>query len=159
MKLIARYIDVMKAHEKAIGDLYRLFAKKIPKEEKFWNKIAREEDSHADILQLLDDQVESRETVFIPRDFKLVDILESLDFIKVIIEATAGQNKVTMKEALEAALQIEKSMLEKEFFSFFDSDSKEFQKDIEDLRIYTEQHIERLSEKLRSCSKWSITKG
>jgi rubrerythrin len=133
-------IDALIKNEKALEELYKAYADKLALYRNFWQKIAEDEESHAAWINTLYTKMENG----------LVDFAEDrfpLEAVKDFIKYTEGKKKealegnVTLLEALETAVHMERGLLENKFFEVFKDDSLEIKIILEALRLGTAEHL------------------
>ena len=116
-----KVIQLLCAHEEAIGNLYAEYARVFPEQQAFWTSFSKEEYMHADWIRSLQEMMIQGECLFTGR-FNEAAIQTSLTYVASQTER-AKKGNVSLKEALSIALSIEDSLLEKKFFSVFSCDS------------------------------------
>src|SRR4030042_1818580 len=92
-------LGLMAAHESALADLYRAYAKKLPSHQDFFNSLAADEVLHARMVAGFVDDVKARKVYVKPGRFSAQSILSSLDFAKARV-AEAERGGVSLVEAL-----------------------------------------------------------
>lgn len=151
------YLSLLAQHEVACSILYKTFAKAYPGMKELWTQLAKEEDQHFDYLLSLKKDIINAEFSFKRPRFTQSLIRESLAWINGCKErAEAGA--VTVREALEICIQIEKGMVEHRFFQIIDGDGPEIQKIFSQLEKYTGAHLERVV-KEAARFKWKLFGG
>jgi hypothetical protein len=127
-----KVIKLLAEHEKAISHLYKEYARKFPEQKDFWSKIAAEEIEHASWIFKLK---EGR--------FKTEAIETSLEYVKSQI-TEAQNNKISAKNALSVARDLESGLIEKKFFEVFEPDCREIKQVLLDLAAATREHYNRI---------------
>ncbi|MFA5961253.1 MAG: hypothetical protein WC848_01050 [Parcubacteria group bacterium] len=140
-------IQLLEENELNVSALYALYAQKIPAKCTFWNQLSREEISHAasiknDCLGL------NLEQAIAENNFSRGIITYVMDFVLAEIER-AQNNAVSHFDALNTALRIERSMLEKKCFDIFAPTNITLKELFEKLNTETEQHTKVLTEELK----------
>ena len=136
-------IKLLAEHEKAIGQLYKEYARKFPEQKDFWSKIAAEEIKHASWIFKLRSQTEEGSLYFKEGRFKTEAIKTSLEYLKSQI--TEAQNKkISAKNALSVARNLESGLIEKKFFEVFEPDCREIKQVLLDLAAATREHYNRI---------------
>ena len=146
MPLIKTQLEVIKLlaeHEKVIGQLYKEYARKFPEQKNFWSKIAREEIEHASWIFKLRSKIEEGSLYFKEGRFKMEAIKTSLGYLKSQI-TEAQNNKISAKNALSVARDIENGLIEKKFFEVFEPDCREIKQVFLDLATATRDHSNRI---------------
>jgi hypothetical protein len=146
--------DILKKlieNEIIIAELYLIYARQDQKNQKFWTDLANEEYQHARMIEELskrkDLSISMMKDRFTPEVFNI-----SFLFLEEKKDQ-AEKEKLTFKEALSIALDIETGMLEREYFKIFEGDSQEFQKILAILDELTQKHCNKIR-KILSQKKW-----
>jgi len=136
-------LDLLEAHEHHIKDLYLAYSKTFPEFAAFWNALAQEEASHAALIsQLKKKAVEKGIEVSVKR-FKPELLKTTINYLKR--EAQKAKNKkVDIMYAMTNALEIEKSMIEREYFEVMNMDPEDLKKALAYLSESTKRHVERV---------------
>ena len=144
-------LKMMVDNETAISEIYRIYAQRYKKQEKFWNDLAREEIQHARLIEKLskskDVSISNIKERFTPEVFKI-----SFRYLEEKREQAAKET-LSFKEALSIALDIETGMLERGYLSVFQGDSPKFQMMLETLDMATQEHCNKIR-KLLAHKKW-----
>jgi thiol-disulfide isomerase/thioredoxin len=138
-----KVIKLLAEHEKAISQLYREYARKFPEQKDFWSKIAAEEIEHASWIFKLRSQAEKGSLYFKEGRFKIEAIKTSLEYVKSQI-TEAQNNKISAKNALSVARDLESGLIEKKFFEIFEPDCREIKQVLLDLAAATREHYNRI---------------
>ncbi len=138
-----KVIKLLAEHEKAISQLYREYARKFPEQKDFWSKIAAEEIEHASWIFKLRSQAEKGSLYFKEGRFKIEAIKTSLEYVKSQI-TEAQNNKISAKNALLVARDLESGLIEKKFFEVFEPDCREIKQVLLDLAAATREHYNRI---------------
>ena len=138
-----KVIKLLAEHEKAISQLYREYARKFPVQKDFWSKIAAEEIEHASWIFKLRSQAEKGSLYFKEGRFKIEAIKTSLEYVKSQI-TEAQNNKISAKNALSVARDLESGLIEKKFFEIFEPDCREIKQVLLDLAAATREHCNRI---------------
>ncbi|MCX8038751.1 MAG: hypothetical protein N3D11_17200 [Candidatus Sumerlaeia bacterium] len=141
---VPNVLALMIQHEQTVGEIYRVFARRIPADAEFWLAIARDENVHADWIRDFAAQVQESGAAFNEVRFNLHALQTSLDYLKVL--KTHAEGITTPARALAMALQIEHSMMEKELFRIANGDAEALKNVLERLADGTTAHIRRLEE-------------
>lgn len=127
--------------EVAVSLIYKEFMLMFPAEADFWGQLAREEEDHArlylagDILKVIWEYSGIR---FPPPAF----IEKTIDFTRQIREQIASR-PITLKEALDMALKLEKTLMESIIFDLSDSDNPVI-RNLRKIFTDTESHVDRI---------------
>jgi len=138
-----KVIKLLAEHEKAISQLYKEYARKFPEQKDFWSKIAAEEIKHASWIFKLHSQAEKGLLYFKEGRFKIEAIETSLEYLKSQI-TEAQNNKISAKNALSVARDLEGGLIEKKFFEVFEPDCREIKQVLLDLAAATREHYNRI---------------
>jgi rubrerythrin len=132
------------AVEEKAAEIYREFASLFPDESGFWNELAKEEDNHAYILAVASglDRVGRLPNYTVPPHLALIK--ETME-IAHDVEIKITSSKLSLKEAAESALTLEKSVCESYLRDIMtsDTDSETISK-LQRLLTDTDSHVERL---------------
>ena len=109
----------------------------------FWEKLAKEELSHGELLRLLYERIREGELSFARKDFNLSDIIGSMHKINGVKELINRKGYSDL-DALKSAVEFESDMIEHHFFMVFEGDSPEIKSDFDALRMHTETHLKRV---------------
>ena len=143
IKTQLKVIKLLAEHEKVIGQLYKEYARKFPEQKNFWSKIAREEIEHASWIFKLRSKIEEGSLYFKEGRFKMEAIKTSLGYLKSQITEVQN-NKISAKNALSVARDIENGLIEKKFFEVFEPDCREIKQVFLDLATATRDHSNRI---------------
>lgn len=131
-------------NELNISRLYSLYAKKIPEKYEFWHQLSNEEISHAaaigkekNIIDAITENNFSRGVIKYVMDFVLEEIKKS------------RKEKITHQKAIQTALRVERSMLEKKCFEIFIPVNEKVKNILCKLNKETEQHVKVLTEEMK----------
>lgn len=134
-------------HEDAMGQLYALFAEKLPSDEAFWSRLSKEETGHSGVLHRLGEWAATQN---LPLDLSRVDLVElhtSLTFM-ADCERCFASREASVEEALLIARFLELSILENEFLDVAENAPTELKRDFDALRRHTEEHLRRIDERI-----------
>ena len=136
-------LDRMTEFERAIGALYAAYAQEIPEHSGFWKKLAAEEEEHASWLESFPDFEEAGLASIQSLRFSMREIEEGLDFVQAeSVKAVDGT--LTHDRALEIALLIERSILERQFYKVVGDPSEAARKLLESLAEGAREHLLRI---------------
>ena len=136
-------IETLAKHEKAIARLYGAYSNAFPDRRDFWSGLAAEEIEHATWLRSLIPKIEDGSVYFDERRFQIEAIRTSLDYIEGLA-AQVQKQKPPIIDALCTALDIEKALIEREWFRVAEADSPELKQTFEALAISTMAHLEKV---------------
>ena len=135
-----RTIGLLAAHEAAMGELYRLYAAKLPDSADLFQSLAAAERDHARSLTGLADEVKQGSVRIDPERFSAEAVLNSLDFIRERI-AEANSSGVSLVEALSVALDLEEALIEKRYYEVVETDAAEVKRLLQRLCEETAAHL------------------
>jgi len=142
MKILLSLHDL----ERTIGDLYKIFAKLFPEHNTLWDTLIKEEHEHAAAVQKLFKLTNEGQVSFDEGTFKPAGVQWFLDYLKEISDA-ANHGKYNKKQAVSIALDIEKSLIEKDIFKHFKG-SPEFADLLRTLQEGSEAHVSLVAKEL-----------
>ena len=138
-------IDLFEDNELKVSILYNLYAQKIPAHKEFWKKISDEEVIHA--REIANSFAKEKEC------FKETKFTRGIvNYVSGFVEekiTEAKKKKLTHAEAINTALRIEQSMLEKKCFDMFIPTDITIKKVMERLNKDTERHADQLRKELK----------
>ncbi len=130
-------------NESKIEKLYKLYSAKFPQYKKLWQELAREENIHAEILKDLSRKFKENHKFFKMNEYSIPIINYVSNFIDEQLKRLKS-GKVILKEALEAALQIERSMIEKKSIEMFEPTHGDILGVFKRLNHETDRHVKML---------------
>jgi protein-arginine kinase activator protein McsA len=134
-------LELFEENELQVGRLYELYSQKFPEHESFWHDLSMEESEHVASIQAM--QIIESDNLIQESKFTRGVLKYVADFVKEKIQE-AQKKKITHPEALEIALRIERSIIEKKCFDFFIPTDKKLESILKKLNQETESHIGRL---------------
>jgi hypothetical protein len=140
-------LDMMAIHELAVSGLYQAFAAVLPEWKTFWTTIANEELGHAAWLRELKSKLTEEGGGLNREHFNVDGLRTSMEFL----QRTRGDvlNKgITPLRALSMAQDLEGSLIEKEYFSVYKTDSVAVQEIFTKLREQSVGHRQRIHDTL-----------
>ncbi len=152
MKKPKNILTLIFENEQRVLELYRIYAKKIGKHKLFWRGLAGEEAVHVKILGDLNAYYRDSDDLFKTNKH----IFEIFDYISSFIEneiSRAKSEDVSQESALEVALRIEQSMVEKKCFEIIKPEKSEIMKVFRRLNEETKKHTELLLKECKKCCK------
>ena len=137
---------LMAENEEAVANLYRTYAEKFPRHRDFWSELANEETHHLQLIQNL--AARSNPSVEINEDRFDMNVFQvSLEYLEDKLTQAVNE-KISVKEALSTALDIETGMLERGYFEVFEGDSPEFKRTLQTLAGATEKHTNKIRKEI-----------
>lgn len=135
-------INLYAKGEEELQQLYHLFSQIFPDRD-FWSHLSVEESIHKDwILSLY----QTGEQVHIQKEQVRVDLLNNI--INNIEDLKKIYKKKKLAEALNITLALENTMIEKNYFAIFETDSESVKKILNQLMEATKIHIQKVEEEL-----------
>ena len=124
-------------NENKISQLYSVYVSKFPEQASLWERLAKDEKRHATLLSDLDNRFNQE-----IKNWQISDNAPAiLDYIGKFIDDCLQQAKNSdIKEALNNALSLEQSMIEKKNFDIFSTVNPEITAVLEKLNRETEGH-------------------
>lgn len=135
-RLIELYIE----QELLVASLYMRFSERYAVHKDFWIKMASEEREHAEWIKHLLDSVEMDKVFFSEGKTRTYTVSTSIAYIKGLI-SEFDKKAFEIPKAASIALDLERSLLEKNVFKCFDSDSSEVKRILEVLNYGQDDHI------------------
>lgn len=117
-------ISLLAENERAVGRLYQTYADKFPTHREFWLDLANEEQQHAEWLRRLLVRVEEGLGCVRPDRFDVDAARDARARVEKMIEETHRPD-FSLTDALRAAMTIEKSLIEAEYFDVFEGAAAE----------------------------------
>jgi len=140
-------IEALAGHEDAVGELYSVFAMKFKREADLWATLADQEESHAALLRSLGAKAEDL-AIFIDADrFDPRELRHESRQVREQVQV-AEYSHLSLREALEDAIQLEEDMAESHSFRVFSTDTPSVQRVLSRLREDSVAHRERLRRRL-----------
>lgn len=137
-------IELLEENELKVSQLYRLYSQKIPACKIFWNKLSKEEIEHADYIHGYGRYSKAE---FSENKFTLDAINYVVEFVKDEIKKTKSSN-ISHFDAINTALRIERSILEKKYFAFFNPKNQEMKEMMKKLNKEVKRHIQMLQQEM-----------
>lgn len=130
--------------------LYGAYARKILRQKKFWTDLSKSEEVHVRMLHEIGKRYRGEENLF-----KTSKHLENIvgyigRFIDAELEKTKT-GKISQKSALETALRIEQSMIEKKCFEIIQPEKAEILEVFRKLNQETDGHYQSLLKNYKNC--------
>lgn len=138
-------------NEEKIAHLYELYAEKFPVQKKMWALLASEEHRHVSILRELEKTLSKNHKFAKVQDHGWQILFYVRDFIDSRIAEVQAVN-IDIKQALNTALSLEQSMVEKKSFEVFVPLSAEMAQAMDRLNRETDGHARRLEKALAALT-------
>ena len=136
-------LGALKEHEQIIAHLYKVYAEKFSEWKDFWTELSSEEIQHACWLDTLQARLEDSSENFVEERFPIEAIEHSVVYVKQLI-TRALESDFTLINALSTALQLEKALIENQYFEVFEGDSAKTRQTLALLARSTHTHYEKL---------------
>lgn len=136
-------LDLMTRQESLLAKLYTLLAEQFPEHDEVWNNLAQDEKKHATWLKQLYDAGEKGIILFDEGKVKTFTMNTYIEHLESIIARTENQ-ELTQVQAISFTLDFERSLIEKNVFSHFDSTSEKARSVLKRLITETENHIKKI---------------
>ncbi|MEI7945587.1 MAG: hypothetical protein WCJ02_02775 [bacterium] len=140
-------LEMMAVHEEKLSELYQTYAAALPEWRIFWMDIAHEEQCHAAWLRGLKRKLEAEGGVLNRERFNITGIHTSMEYIQRKREEVIKEGTTPLR-ALVLSLDLEGSLIEKEYFLVYKSDLVSVQEVFNKLREQTTGHRKRMQEKI-----------
>lgn len=135
---IIEIVNLLAQNEQALADMYFAYSEKFPSF-RLWSYLNEEEEKHNDLVLSILDNVEDGSVQFNDMHFSIRTITIAIDqVLEEIAIIEDGDRK--LEQAIEFALKMEKSMLEKNFLNYFSSEDPGIQNVLNQLRKDTKSH-------------------
>ncbi len=151
-----KILMLMHELEETLAEIYRLFSEKIPGHDPLWQTLIKQEQEHAEAVRTLYRLTYEKGSVFEEADLRAEGVRTVIDYIRGIIDATR-LGRVGELQALTAAHDIEKSMIERDLFAYFKV-RPEFADTLKYLHDSSYDHIELTKKELEKVLKRSQPK-
>ncbi|MEA3494048.1 MAG: hypothetical protein U9R38_06650 [Candidatus Margulisiibacteriota bacterium] len=147
-------IELMARNEETLASLYNIYAKKFPEHEFFWSDLSKDETSHANWIRLFLEKFKQGEITYNKNRFKKEAIKTFTEYLeKNIGKAKSGE--INIIGALSIALDIEKALIEKDFFEIMEKDSESMQQTFASLESATKIHRDKVASLIDSLKNSS----
>lgn len=139
MRETKKFLSLFFKNEEKVSRLYKIYSRKIAGQKKFWKELSESEDAHVRALKEISQRYRGQGGLF-KANKHLVEIAGYIGrFVDAEIEK-ARKEKVSLASALEAALRIEQSMIEKKCFEIIKPEKTEILKVFRRLNKETNDH-------------------
>ena len=134
-------LEAMIEHEKTISLLYEVYAEKFQEHNAFWRNLSKEEEEHASWIKQLQKGVEDGYAQFVVDRFPLATINYSISDIKQQIDESKKPD-FQLINALSVAVDIERALIENNYFKVLAGDSDLMKSTLTLLAISTQEHLQ-----------------
>ena len=146
----ASILDAFEKNELDISELYKIYSEKILEHSDFWRRLSNEEIGHAKEISSLNNN--ASEEQFQENKFSRGVINYISSFVSEQIEY-AKNNVISHSDAINIALRVEQSMLEKKCFEMFSPTGATLREVLTRLNKDTNKHEMMLREELKKQAK------
>jgi len=136
-------LGLLVEHEEALQELYSFYASAAVGSSDFWSRLATEESEHGATIRALRHKVEDGSVQLRPGRFSAPALASSLAHVRGEL-AKAKDAPVSLREALSTALDLEKGLIEANFYEVFEGDDPQLQRVLERLAAATREHRDRV---------------
>lgn len=136
-------VEQLADNEMMVHDVYAHYAQIFPDLKEFWEHIAKEETGHYQMLMDLNKKAQEGLVHIDQNRFKT----EAVEFVKKYLQEKIAEQNPGLDIALANAKNIENSLLEKDTFEIFETDSAELKNVLDHLRLETEEHLKEVTDK------------
>jgi len=140
-------LDLLIQHEEAVRNLYKACVRKFPKQADFWGTLVREEQAHAEVLIALARELKAENVFLNDRKFNTVGVNTAIAHINKQRQLTETSNTPFL-QVVAIALDIERAMVEKDFFDIFETDTPAMKQEFTALRKHSAEHAHRIAKML-----------
>lgn len=137
-------IDLLIQHEEAIGSLYKSCAIIFPNFAEFWQEFVIEEKAHADVLRMLAEQLKEEKVFLNDRKFNVTGVTTALEHVSRQ-QRLVESGTLTILKVLAITMDIERAIIERNFFEVFETDSVLMKREFAALKKHTAAHVERMA--------------
>ena len=133
--------------EETLCKIYRLFAERFPADRELWSRMAQEEMTHAKWVRDLSRHLEDG-SVFLGKD-RVAE--EGIQVFLAYAEdrfKEAQAERLPFRHALDMALDLESSLLERKLYQVFKTDSEAMEQTLKDMELKIHEHAERIGKAL-----------
>ena len=148
------YTDLLTYHAEVLSGIYSVFASVIEDANEFWDTMSKEKLDHKTVIAAVDEKYEDGAWEYARPDFIASAIVESCEHIAEK-KNDVEQSGISMKDAIQYALDAEHSLIEMEFFRVEDADSSLMMNTLQSLTAYTRAHVKRLELEAKRF-KWKL---
>ncbi|UCH33946.1 MAG: hypothetical protein JSV65_15505 [Armatimonadota bacterium] len=139
-----KHATLLERYEEAMSDLYKEYAGQYAGYESHWRRLAEDEIQHADWVRTLRKRIEDGSVRLSPEHMvTTAQIINALDRAAAEI-ARAQEGNTSLATAVAVASQLERDMLERNWFRFYDTDSDDLKRVFGSLAGETAKHVDAL---------------
>ena len=141
LEIIDHYLE----QELLMASLYERFSKYYTTHKEFWASLVSEEHEHAAWIKHLQDGVTQGKIYFSEGKIRITAIDSIITYVKTRINEF-DQQPFDLKIAASICLDIEKSLIERNVFKRFESDSADVKTILDVLSEVQEKHIDKIKQ-------------
>ena len=134
-----RMIELLRKQELLLAELYRMLSEHLPADRDFWLKMSAEELDHAQWVDYLEQKARGGAVIFAEQRTRMTALQSYVDYILRMIDKVKASPPMRAN-ALSLALDIERSLMEKNIFQHFHGDSRAVVELLTSLRTRTDDH-------------------
>ncbi len=127
-------------YELVIADLYAAYAERFPDHHDYWLLLSSEEKDHAEAIGKMLEIADQSQSGLKTAGFKPAAVNTSIAYLSDLTKI-ARTTPIPIGDALSAALDLEKAMIERKFFGIFDTPAPLAQEVLLLLTQGTEKHV------------------
>ena len=142
-------LELLIRHELAIKQLYEIFAVMFTDRQAFWQRLAGDEQKHANWIGMLRTEANMDKLLLHGTQLKPQAIKLSIRYVESQT-ARAQEGNLSLLQAISIAKDLESALLEKQFSKLNDFVPKEIMSTLMDLAVETEKHRKALVEALNN---------
>lgn len=143
-------LELLIQQETYLAELYQVYSEKFPEQEAFWQSLVKEEKEHANWINGLLKSARKGVVHFDECKIKIHPLNTFIGGIKLSIKK-ARDTDVAQVNAISYALDMEKSMFERDIFGQFGAVSKKAKSVLGLLQKKTEEHAEKIRIEKENC--------
>jgi rubrerythrin len=136
-------LSILAEHEEAIASLYVIFGFYLPNTKNLWDQLVSDEKDHAAWLKNLRERLDADGMLLNRRQFNTAAVQTSILYVRQRIAEVSAKGITTLR-ALTIGLDLESSLIEKEFFHVLEADSVEMKIQFNALNDQTAAHRKKI---------------
>jgi hypothetical protein len=141
--LSVKYIDLYLELEITMAKLYQRFEKRYAAHKDFWISLIADEHEHAGYIKHFHDLNALNKISFAEGKTRIAALQSILAYINSLI-AEFDKQPFLFQKAISICLDLERSVIERDIFKRFDSDSTELRQLLDILRQAQEEHVHKI---------------
>ena len=135
--------EMLVANEEKIGQLYNSYALRFNEYSDFWERMAKEENGHAEIIRKCIIEIADGSLTLNEKRFNFQALKTYSDYLDKELKLSQD-SRLSLIHALSTALYIEQSLIEARFFEAFEGGSENLKKLMALHRLNEKEHLERV---------------